>query len=61
MPSSSAAAASGPIVNRARQDAERLRIAFEASIIRHEPLKQALTGVAEGWMADVVREANRFQ
>ena len=54
------AAAVGVAVDRAREDAQRLRVALEPAVLLHQRVEHPLARVAERRMADVVREAHRL-
>ncbi len=43
-----------------RHDADRLRVVVEAAIGRHQPLERVLAGVAEGRVAEVMRQRHRL-
>ncbi len=47
-------------INGARQDAQRLRVALEAAVLRHQPVQDPLARVAERRMADIVGKADRL-
>ncbi|MEI9999943.1 MAG: hypothetical protein WDO13_12710 [Verrucomicrobiota bacterium] len=56
-----AAAAVAAVVDRAREDAQRLRVALKAAVVSHQRVERALARVAEGRMANVVGEADGLE